>query len=165
MQHINGARVPTVTADAIRGFFGAYRFLSNFHQAPLVLDGVTYASSEHAYMAQKTTDPELRRAIANAETPSKAKALGRAVPLRSDWDSYRLVAMLAVLTAKFSDPELGRLLLLTGDRYLEETNDWGDRYWGVDGHGSNFLGQLLMLVRSNLRLQHPEWGTPQETLF
>lgn len=40
-------------------------------------------------------------------------------------------------------------LLETGDRYLEETNDWADSYWGVDTKkgGENNLGQILMEIR------------------
>lgn len=145
-------RKAIVTDTYIRGFFDEYRFLSNFHVAPLTLDGIVYPSSEHAYMAMKTDDPQWHARILAAATPNEAKKLGRIVPLRADWDAYRLAAMLKVLTAKFADPVLRRKLLATGERYLEETNDWGDRYWGVDGTGSNFLGQLLMLVRANYRL-------------
>lgn len=37
----------------IKGFFGDYRWLSNFGQAQVQLDGVTYPSVEVAYQAAK----------------------------------------------------------------------------------------------------------------
>ena len=60
--------------------------------------------------------------------------------------------MREVVWAKFSqNPELGKKLLATGDRYLEETNWWGDRLWGVyQGEGENLLGKILMETRARL---------------
>ena len=51
---------------------------------------------------------------------------------------------------------MGRLarLLETGDVYLEETNTWGDVFWGVcNGKGENMLGQVLMLIRDELKAE------------
>ena len=37
---------------------------------------------------------------------------------------------------------------MTGDGYLEETNTWGDTYWGyTNGRGRNFLGRLIARIR------------------
>lgn len=39
-------------------------------------------------------------------------------------------------------------LIATGEKYIEETNWWGDIYWGVcNGKGENNLGKILMNVR------------------
>ena len=64
--------------------------------------------------------------------------------------------MLRVLRAKFAqNPELAMQLLATGTRYLEETNTWGDTYWGVcEGKGLNMLGKTLMQVRDELRRRY-----------
>lgn len=164
MQIIRGERVSTVTESAIRGFYGPYAFLSNFHPCTVCIEGISFPSSEHAYMALKTLDREQRLVLAALSSPGKAKKFGRALKLRPDWDSFRLMAMLQVLMEKFKDPVLAKLLLATGDRYLEETNNWGDRFWGVDGEGANFLGKLLMLVRDHLRLTRPVVPV-QEHLF
>jgi len=164
MQLIRGERHPTVTPDAILGFFGEYRYLSNFHPCRIRIDDIDYPSTEHAYMAYKSLDRAERLHIASLISPNKAKQYGQTMKLRPDWDSFRLVAMLHVLTVKFSDPVLAQKLLATGDKHLEETNNWKDRYWGVDGTGANHLGKLLMLVRGNLRLTMPE-VKPQLYLF
>lgn len=162
MQFIDNIRHPTVTAYGIYGFFGKYRFLSNFHPAPLKLegihaDGLTYPTSEHAYMALKTQDMGTRMRIAALRTPRAAREEGQLIELRKDWDVFRPVAMLAALRAKFrQNPELADLLLATGLLYLEETNNWGDRYWGVvDGEGLSMLGKTLMQVRKELQ-ESPE---------
>lgn len=141
-----------VTDTEILGFFDEYRFLSNFHVAPLVIDEIVYPSSEHAYMAQKTTDPAVRLLISQLATPGQARKYGQTVTLRPDWDSYRVEAMRVVLLSKFKDKTLAQLLLDTGDKYLEETNNWKDQFWGVcGGVGKNMLGRVLMYVRATLR--------------
>jgi ribA/ribD-fused uncharacterized protein len=136
----------------ILSFDGNYRFLSNFYPAVVVLDGLEYRSVEHAYQAAKTLDPDQRRAIRNASTPSIAKTLGKKVRLRADWDDTKLIIMHELLVQKFTDPSLSDRLLATGDDELIEGNWWNDTYWGVcKGKGENHLGKLLMNVRHLIR--------------
>lgn len=157
MRVVNGNRHATVTEDAIKGFFGEYRVLSNFHPVRVVLDDIEFPSSEHAYMACKTTSLEERRLIASLANPVQAKRYGRAMVISTpDWDVERLPSMLRVLVAKFRNEECRAVLLGTGARYLEETNNWGDRFWGVDGFGLNNLGRLLMLLRDTHLLLEPK---------
>jgi predicted NAD-dependent protein-ADP-ribosyltransferase YbiA (DUF1768 family) len=63
--------------------------------------------------------------------------------------------MFSIILDKFTrDDILRRDLRLTENRYLEETNFWNDRFWGVDyktGLGENNLGKILMEVRRILR--------------
>lgn len=148
----DGSRQPTVTADGIYGFFGEYRFLSNFHECNISYDGVTYKSSEALYMALKTTDSNLRQHIASLN-PSAAKKFGRTIQLRPHWDDVKSIAMTVAVSNKFyQNTALAAALLETGDKYLEETNNWGDTYWGVcDGKGINMLGKVLMYIREELR--------------
>ncbi len=151
----NGKRRSYVTENAIFGFFDEYRFLSNFHRCEVTVDGITYASSEAAYMAQKTHDIRIKRQFAEIDDPKDAKTLGRSISLRSDWDDFKVLAMTKVVLAKFTqNQDLKTLLLGTGDKYLEETNDWVDKIWGVDllGQGSNMLGNILMFVRDICRI-------------
>ncbi len=152
MQYINGSRYPTVTDKGIYGFFHQYRWLSNFHMCSVHIQNMEYPSSEHAYMAMKTLKTKYRRMIRDLDTPQQAKALGQKVPLRPDWDNIRVQKMRDVLKCKFiQNKDLRILLRRTRDLYLEETNDWGDRFWGVvDGVGENNLGLTLMAVRKEL---------------
>jgi ribA/ribD-fused uncharacterized protein len=141
-----------MTDTSIRGFSGAYTFLSNFYPIGIEIDGIFYKSSEHYYMSQKTDDVKIRQKIIDAPTPGVAKRLGAKLKLRPDWEEkYKNKTMLVALFAKFSDPYLKQKLKDTGDGYLEETNHWGDVYWGVcDDVGKNMLGRMLMYVRSVL---------------
>jgi len=150
---VDGIVVSDETDEHIKGFFGKWRDLSNFGKGKVTMDGRTFYTSEAAYMAQKTFDPEEKDALATIREGKDAKKYGQTVKLRPDWDDVRVEAMERVLLAKFlQNPELAELLLSTGNKYLEETNWWNDTFWGVcGGVGENHLGQCLMRVRHQLR--------------
>jgi ribA/ribD-fused uncharacterized protein len=133
----------------VKGFFGDYRFLSNFHECPVMFDGVIYPSSENAYMAAKTLDVEARKAF-ETMNPKEAKLAGRMIPLREDWELVKIDIMRFILFDKFTrNLDIREKLIQTEDAYLEETNHWGDTIWGVcDGFGSNLLGKILMDTRA-----------------
>lgn len=136
----------------INEFRGKYYFLSNFFDAPVTYDGITYKNNEAAFQAQKTKTRRERHAFSNI-TASDAKRLGRRVDLRSDWNDVRILYMTEIVRAKFTQNEdLKRKLLDTENEYLIEGNTWGDRFWGkVNGVGDNHLGQILMQIRDELR--------------
>jgi len=137
----------------VKGFFGKYRFLSNFWPAEVELDGIKFPTTEHAYQAAKTLDVDTRKQIAALEKPGEAKKFPRKkeFSLRSDWDEVKLSVMEDLLRQKFQHPELKEKLLTTGNSHLEETNTWGDVFYGVyNGVGQNHLGRLLMKIRSEI---------------
>lgn len=135
----------------ISDFRGPYRFLSNFHLAPIEFEGRVYPSTEHAYQAAKV--PDDRRELFLSGSCRDAKRLGRTVPLRHDWEEVKDGVMLTICRYKFSrHPALRAALLATGDHELVEGNTWGDTYWGVcNGVGKNRLGQILTQIRAELR--------------
>lgn len=138
--------------NKIDHFTKEYRWLSNFHESPVVYDGVTYPTVEHAYQAAKTSSPEAREIIRSAPKPAMARKLGQEVELSSDWDTRRVAVMSSLLVQKFSVEPLRTKLLNTGDAELIEGNWWKDTFWGVcNGVGKNMLGQLLMEIRKNLK--------------
>lgn len=142
-----------VTPEKIAGFFKDYRFLSNFHGCAVKYNGQLYTSSEAAFQAAKSLDPEDHKRFATM-TAAESKKEGRKLNLRADWDDVKDEVMMKILLDKFKDPELTKQLLDTGDAILEETNHWGDVYWGVDaesGEGRNTLGKILMVVRGVLK--------------
>jgi ribA/ribD-fused uncharacterized protein len=137
----------------IKGFFNEYRFMSNFHFVELEYEGMKYRTTEHAYQAAKFSDPAMRFTIQQLAKPSHARRHGQAKGCREDWEQVKYDIMYDLNAQKYAKPELGRLLLATGDAYLEETNWWGDVYWGVcKGVGQNNLGKILMTIRAELRL-------------
>jgi N-glycosidase YbiA len=137
----------------INRFEGVYSFLSNFYPCPITFDGDKYDSVEHAYQAAKTTDAEERIKFQSYRmTPAgEAKRLGRLVTLRKDWEQVKNPVMLDLLRKKFLGTKFTYLLGDTGSEELVEGNWWGDTYWGVcNGVGENYLGKLLMQVRSEI---------------
>lgn len=156
--------------DPIKGFSGRFSFLGNYHTSEVGLDSVVGATVEHVYQAMKSRSPSQRRFIASRLTPNEAKQAGRATEIREDWDDIRVEVMEALVREKFlRHRDLRTKLLATGNRYLEETNDWGDSFWGVcNGEGRNILGQILMNVRDELRetgLGHDENREVFESVF
>jgi len=150
------------TDNLIYGFQGPHRFLSNFWPVPhgIVFDNVIYPTVEHAYQAGKTLDPRQRRAILNASTPGEAKQIGRRMEItQPDWEDWKLFHMEALVRSKFlAGTKLGAQLLRTGGAKLVEANTWGDRFWGkCHGTGKNHLGEILMEVRDDLRIQYTTW--------
>lgn len=147
--------------DALAGFFGTHRFLSNFWLAPVGLYDQPYPSVEHAFQAAKAIDPADREAIRRSPTPAAAKRLGREVAIRPDWEALKCAFMFILVRRKFGDPGLARQLLATGAAPLfEDSTRWNDRVWGVVRAGERYvggnrLGRILEATRSELRALNP----------
>lgn len=150
--------------DPITSFRGDYWFLSNFYPVPpgtVELDGVFYASVEHAYQAAKTENQRERWEIRRCVTAGMAKRLGRRVTVRPDWDQQKRDRMQDLLRQKFAVTMLRDLLAATAPALLIEGNSWGDTYWGAvadtDGGwlGENWLGVLLMEIRDEIFKREP----------
>jgi len=138
-------------SKVIDRFDGEYRFLSNFYPSPIEFGDFIAPTVEHAFQACKTCDLTERKAILMADTPAKAKKLGRAATLRNDWEASKIECMEFLLDRKFGIPALRVKLLETGDAELIEGNWWGDTFWGVcRGKGENHLGKLLMKIRNQI---------------
>lgn len=139
-------------------FRGKYFFLSNFYEkAPFVMDGIRYQNSEAAFQSYKCRNYNDRKQFADLN-PSEAKRLGRHVQLRDNWEEIKVDVMYRVLYEKFSQNQSCKSrLLATGTAELIEGNDWGDIVWGkFNGHGSNYLGKMLMRVRERMRSEEQE---------
>lgn len=141
----------------ISGFFGEYRFLSNFWDANIMILGISYKNVEAAYQASKTTDMHLRKQFSNLD-PKAAKKKGRLIPLRASWgDVLKVECMELCLRAKFNIPALRSRLISTAPLELIETNSWRDEFWGVcNGKGRNIMGKLLMGLRDELIYYQPQ---------
>lgn len=132
-------------------FTGAYRFLSNFYYASVMLDGIWYPTVENAYQAAKTLNNELRAQFRKCG-PGTAKKLGQTLQLQDGWEDIKLEIMEVLVRQKFKHTDLATKLLATKDAELVEGNYWNDKFWGVcRGEGLNHLGKILMKVRAELR--------------
>lgn len=110
----------------IKGFNGEYRFLSNFYITPVPYNGGVYPTAENAFQAAKTHDGQIKDLFKKTYGAGTAKKFGRTcVNLREDWESVKDGIMYDIVLAKFThNPDLKKMLLNTGDAYLEETNSW-----------------------------------------
>lgn len=143
-----------------------YDFLSNFFEGAPLHDGFwSYLTGEHMFAAYKTRNLEHFHRIRQALDAQEAKSMGRACPLREDWEVVKYDVMRLVLSVKFTlNREEGERLLATGDALLVEGTWWADKVWGVDLNtdrhaevqqrpGRNWLGALLMARRAELRAE------------
>ncbi|MBR0528617.1 MAG: NADAR family protein [Ruminococcus sp.] len=73
----------------IDSFKGDYCFLSNFYEAKVTYEGITYLNNEAAFQSIKTTDMAKRRDFADLD-PAEAKKAGRNVCLRGDWEDIKI---------------------------------------------------------------------------
>ncbi|CAI9274974.1 unnamed protein product [Lactuca saligna] len=144
-----------------------YGSFSNFSPHPIRMpdesgDYVTWSSVEHYYQAHKfvgSSDPNARSYIEEiflAKSPEEAARMGRKMQrehprmIRSDWESVKTDVMYTALKCKFSIyPHLKSMLLSTVGCVLVEASPH-DLFWGGgrDGEGLNYLGRLLMKLRS-----------------
>lgn len=146
--------------NKICGFFGKYRWLSNFWPAKTVVGRFDwpmeeFPSVEQAYQALKCVKKQDWDKFVNSKEKGAkwAKHLSHIIEVRKDWPEVKLRIMSSLIRQKFSNfnPELKQKLIDTKDAYLEETNTWGDTYWGVCNRvGENHLGKLIMETRDIL---------------
>ncbi len=135
-----------------------YGCFSNFSLHSIQLGGEVWQTSEHYYQAQKfmgTRDQTLCQCIRNAPSPEIAAAIGRDPRhlVRPDWEAVKVSIMhKAVLTKFMTYGDLTEILLSTGEQMIIE-NSPTDTFWGcgLDGHGQNHLGKILMRIRQERR--------------
>ena len=84
--------------ENVMGFFGPYRFLSNYHEVPVWYEGRKYRSNEHAFQAAKTHNEgdrakyfDFDRSCVEAKRNGQAKA--GFITLRPDWDEVKYDVM------------------------------------------------------------------------
>ncbi|WP_051407386.1 SLOG family protein [Nocardia sp. CNY236] len=148
----------------IEEFRDEHWYLSNYGPGAASYDQVPYPTAEHAFAAAKSLDKNHRAKVEAAPSPAAAKALGRSVELRPDWEHVKVPVMLEILKSKFTrTAEIQDSLVGTGDRLLIEGNTWGDDFWGRYRRpglrtrvGRNMLGKTLMQVRRELRPSDPD---------
>ncbi|KAG5549695.1 hypothetical protein RHGRI_014857 [Rhododendron griersonianum] len=123
---------------------------------------LSWPSVEHYYQAHKfwgVNNAEARNcaeAIRSAKSPEEAARMGRTMQrqhpdlVRYDWESVKIDVMYRALKCKFSVyPHLNSMLLSTAGCVLVEASPH-DLFWGGgrEGEGLNYLGRLLMQLRS-----------------
>lgn len=151
------------------GHKGKKGCLSQWHDSPFVVDGITYKTSEHYMMSSKARlfgDKLSAKAIIECNHPKDAQDLGRTVKNFNPqvWDAHKFDIVVQSNIYKFSqNPSILKFLKSTGNKILVETSPI-DKIWGVGLHttdpeasnpykwkGTNLLGFALMEVRKQLK--------------
>jgi ribA/ribD-fused uncharacterized protein len=158
-------------------FFDETFIFSNFYRSNQSLYDkdfrpiITFFCNEQYFMYMKAmdfNDEVTAQKILSAKTPTICKRLGRQVKNFDEkiWKIRSLVHMYNGLIMKFCDPNNKYLLtelLNTENKYLAEASPY-DKIWGIgmnenlaknkklgDWPGDNYLGQLLMILREDLK--------------
>ena len=93
--------------------------MSNFYSSPIEAKGMRFATVEHYFQAEKCRSEAHYEKVRTADTPAKAKKLGRSrdANLRPDWEEVKISVMEDALRLKYEqNPKLKELLLKTGMR-------------------------------------------------
>ncbi|KAL6634345.1 hypothetical protein ACP70R_027016 [Stipagrostis hirtigluma subsp. patula] len=146
--------------------FGSF---SNFSPHPIHMPDengqyFTWPTVEHYYQAHKFVgidDPQATDVVQEiklAKSPEEAARIGRTRQrefpelVRKDWESEKIDVMYRAIKCKFSTyPHLTNMLLSTAGSVLVEASPH-DLFWGGgrEGEGLNYLGRLLMQLRSEI---------------
>lgn len=142
--------------DAITDFHGEHYWLDNMFLSPIRWDStLTFEAVEYGFVYFKVPRT-LREDVLRCPTPYDAKAFGRSVPMRPDWDEIKFGIMYELVKKKFDqNDDLVDKLFDTNLRMLIEGNTWDDNIWGDcvcsdcrDIPGENWLGKILMSIRA-----------------
>jgi predicted NAD-dependent protein-ADP-ribosyltransferase YbiA (DUF1768 family) len=129
----------TIPDSKVPAFRDEFEFLSNMYPCKVQ----EFSCVESYFQAMKCPDRANEFIGLNGY---QAKALGRRVKLRADWNDERISVMRGILFIKFQGELLERLKAIEGE--IVERNTWNDTFWGVcNNKGENHLGKLLMEVR------------------
>jgi hypothetical protein len=150
------------TIDEIRFYRASdkpYGCFSNLYRRAMEFEGSTFSTAEHAYQSGKPRKPEVRDWLLAAPSPSLLAMAAHGLfswDIAPGWSKGRRDRMRRVVWEKFRQhPDLAEVLLSTGDARLVETatvDNEVNRRWGeVNGKGTNWLGEILMDVRRQLR--------------
>jgi len=148
-------------------FYGG--FLSNWYSTRFVVRGHSFNCSEQYFMWRKALvfhDEQTAQKILSAVDPGQQKRLGRAVANYKDqkWKQKSRGEMYEANFHKYQQNDyICTSLLATDDDILVEASPV-DRVWGVglsedddrvfdrsQWQGSNWLGEVLMKLRGNIR--------------
>ena len=144
---------------------------SNFGHTPIVVEGVTFDTSERLFQLMKFKDEEPVKAIYNNITGNNKKGTSKMAAKswertyrREDWGKMIIDAMKFCLTQKYEQSEAfrkelerskGKIIVEDQSSFPKKNPDaWGVKLREGSYVGPNLLGRLLMELRDNGKLEY-----------
>lgn len=153
---------------------GTWGIFGNFANTPIIINEVTFASSEDLFQMMKFKDKDvldrINRRITKKGEHGTVKMAAKSYEKefrREDWGSIVVDAMKFCLVQKYEQSEEFRNKLeQSRGYYIVEAQTKGPDSWGArleDGKyvGGNLMGRLLMELRDNGKL---EYNLPDDAL-
>ena len=149
-------------------FCSRFHPLSNMYPERIVVDGKSYASTEHYYQYEKCKQEgrdDIAALVKLAEDPESAMAVGGRVKMSEEWcKTNGKKIMKKAAKEKFRTPRLKKKLLNTGDKKIVEATR--NKTWAcglsfndksiLDSNyytGENLMGEILCEIREELRAE------------
>ena len=163
---------PVSECVAIRKVKEPWGIFGNFAPTPIIINGVTFKTSELLFQLMKFKEAEPILAVYNANNPKMTAKHWEKTHRREDWGRMIVDAMKFCLTQKYEQNEdFRKELVRSKDKYIVEDqtsfpkktpDTWGVKQQGSDFVGPNLLGRILMELRKNGKL---DYLLPDDALY
>lgn len=163
---------PVSECVAIRKVKEPWGLFGNFATTPIIINGVTFKTSEQLFQLMKFKEAEPVHDVYNAKNPKMTAKHWEKTHRREDWGRMIVDAMKFCLTQKYEQSEdFRKELELSRGKYIVEDQSsfpkktpdtWGVKQQGSIFVGPNLLGRLLMELRDKGRL---DYQLPDDALY
>ena len=155
---------PVSESIAVRKVKEPWGILGNFAPTPIIINKVSFKSSEQLFQLMKFKDEEPVKAVYAAVNPKMTAKHWEKTHRREDWGRIIVDAMKFCLVQKYEQSEefrkelersKGKFIVEDQTSFPKKTPDtWGVKQQGNNFVGPNLLGRLLMELRDNGRLEY-----------
>ncbi len=163
---------PVSECVVIRKVKEPWGIFGNFAPTPIIINGVTFKTSELLFQLMKFKEAEPILAVYNANNPKMTAKHWEKTHRREDWGRMIVDAMKFCITQKFEQNEdfrkelersKGKYIVEDQSSFPKKTPDtWGVKQQGSDFVGPNLLGRILMELRKNGKL---DYRLPDNALY
>lgn len=163
---------PISECVAIRKVKEPWGIFGNFAPTPIIINGVTFKTSELLFQLMKFKEKEPILAVYNATSPKMIAKHWEKTHRREDWGRMIVDAMKFCITQKYEQSEdfrkelersKGKYIVEDQTSFPKKTPDtWGVKQQGSDFIGPNLLGRLLMELRDKGKL---DYQLPDDALY
>ncbi len=155
---------PVADSVAIRKVKEPWGILGNFASTPIIINNVSFKTSEQLFQLMKFKDAEPVLAVYHANNPKMTAKHWEKSHRREDWGQMIVDAMKYCLVQKYEQNEAfrqelerskGKYIVEDQTSFPKKTPDaWDVKLQGDNFVGPNLLGRLLMELRDNGKLDY-----------